>query len=414
MVFVGKGFLEKEWGESVRLNRKPPRLCMVVHAYYPLGETRVEREAFALLANGFNVDVICLKGAEEPAVELVDGVKVYRLPIGRRRGRGVITQFLEYLTFFVLSFVRLSKLYLRDRYEVIQVHNLPDFLVFAALIPKLSGAKIILDLHDLMPEFYSEKFQKPAESVAVRLIGLQERAACAFADKVITVTEIWRQALIKRGLPAGKVFVVMNLADTRYFHQNGTGMPTDNNRFDLIYHGIMGRRHGLDLALRAIDKVRKKEPNIHMTLHGGGEFRHRLEEMVTELGLENHVSFSRNFVPTFQLVELIKSADLGIVPYRNDVFTGGILPTKLMEYAALGIAAIAARTFCISEYFDETMVEFFEPGDVDELADKILLLSREPGKLLELAHNIDQFNEQYNWNEQSEKYVQFVIDLKGA
>ena len=199
--------LEKDTEKIEGMRRRQLRHCMVVHAYYPLGETRVEREALALLDHGLHVDVICLKGPREPAIELVEGVKVYRLPVRRRRGSGFIIQLLEYLTFLVLSSFHLSRLHLQNRYDVVQVHNLPDFLVFAAMIPKLTGAKIVLDLHDLMPEFYSERSQLSMKSLPVRILLYQERVACAFADKVITVTEIWRQALIRRGQATDKVFV---------------------------------------------------------------------------------------------------------------------------------------------------------------------------------------------------------------
>lgn len=386
---------------------------MVVHAYYPLGETRVERQASALVARGFEVEVISLKGSGEPSTELVDGVTVHRLPVRRNRGSGFVAQFIEYLLFFTLSTFKLSVLHLRRRFDVVQVHNLPDFLVFAALVPKLTGAKIVLDLHDLMPEFYAERIGRSMESLPVRFMRLQERVACAFADKVITVTEIWRQALVKRGIPAEKVFVVMNLADPQFFYQNGVRKPPADGKFNLIYHGIMGRRHGLDLALMALDKLRDSSPSIHLTLHGGGEFGSRLEEMVAEMGLQEQVTFSRDFMPTAQLADLIRSADLGIVPYRDDTFTGGILPTKLLEYAALGLPAIAARTSCMVAYFDESMVAFFDPGDADQLADQILRLSHERVTLDKFAENITAFNRRYNWGEHSQAYVRCIQELGG-
>ncbi len=144
----------KDMEKIVGTRRRQLRHCMVVHAYYPLGEIRVEREALVLKDHGLHVDVNCLKGPRRPAIGLVDGIPVYRLPVRRRRGSGFIIQLLEYLTFLVLSSFHLSRLHLQNRYDVVQVHNLPDFLVFVALIPKLTGAKIVLDLHDLMPESF--------------------------------------------------------------------------------------------------------------------------------------------------------------------------------------------------------------------------------------------------------------------
>ena len=393
-------------------NDKVPRHCMVVHAYYPVGETRVEREALALLAQGTVVDIICLKSIDEPDVELVDGVQVYRLPVGRNRRKGLLVQALEYLSFFMLAFVRLTTLYWRKHYDVIQVHNLPDFLVFVAIIPKLTGSKIILDLHDLMPEFYSELYERSMDSLVVRIIRLQEWLSCKFADHIITVTENWRQALIDRGQPKNKVSVVMNVADDHIFYPQGEVKETNNGCFRLIYHGVMGKRHGLDLALRAICQIVEAAPDIQILLHGWAGDLKNLQELADELDLRDHIQFSHSNLPTAELPKLLLTADLAVVPYRNGTFTGGILPTKLMEYAALGIPAVAARTPAIAAYFDETCVQFFAPGNVDELAACILALYNDRQRLANLAHNIVKFNNRYNWGKVSVEYAALVERLR--
>ena len=198
------------------------RHCMVVHAYYPLGETRVQREAIALRDRGYQVDVICLRGRGEAARECHDGVEVHRLPVGRHRGRGLAVQLLEYLVFFAMAAVRLSWLHLRRRYRSVQVHNLPDFLVFAAVFPKATGAPVILDLHDLMPEFFAARLGLTMDHPLVRMVLLQERMACRFADHVITVTEGWRETLAGRSVPMTRSTVVMNVADSALFRRETT------------------------------------------------------------------------------------------------------------------------------------------------------------------------------------------------
>lgn len=340
----------------------------------------------------------------------MNGAEVHRLPVRRHRGSGLVVELIEYLTFFILAFARLTRLHWRKRYNVVQVHNLPDFLVFVALIPKLTGARIILDLHDLMPEFYAERFQDSMDSLLVRLICLQEWLSCRFADHIITVTELWRQTLIERGQPANKITVVMNLADDHIFFPAAatTTHALNGGQFRLIYHGILGHRHGLDLALRAVAKVRQAVPKICLTLHGWGEYRQTLESLASELDLQDHIRFSSSGLPTTELPNLLKTADLAIVPYRNGLFTGGILPTKLMEYAALGIPVIAARTPAIAAYFDETTVQFFTPGDADQLALCILTLYRDRRRLENLARNIVKFSRRYNWTKASAEYAALV------
>lgn len=389
---------------------------MVVHAYYPLGETRVEREALALIDHGYEVDVICLRDSGEVAQECVEGVTVYRLPVQRGKSRGQLRQLLEYLTFFLLASIKLLRLYPRRRYGTIQVHNLPDFLVFVGLLPKLLGARIILDLHDLMPEFFAARANKGMDSLAVRLVIWQEQLSCRFADHVITVTEVWRQTLIQRGVPPHKVSVVMNVADTRIFHPvptNGAQRKPDDC-FHLVYHGTLTHRYGVDLVIQALSKVRQEIPGIRLTLLGAGDAQDELQLLTNELGLQDHVAFSRQLLPAAQLPQLIRQAEVGVVPNRDDLFTGTLLPTKLLEYVALDTPVIAARTSTIAAYFDDSMVKFFRPGDVDDLAQCILALHRDRSQLARLAQNAARFCEQYNWQRLGADYVATVERLAAA
>jgi glycosyltransferase involved in cell wall biosynthesis len=398
--------------KSSQNEAKRKRHCMVVHAYYPQGETRVEREAHALRRHNIDVDVLCLRGSTQLALCTVDGVQVYRLPVRRHKDKGVVAQLFEYLNFFVRVFICLTHLHWQKRYDVVQVHNLPDFLVFAALVPKLMGAKIILDLHDLMPEFYAERFHRSLNNPLVRLVCWQERLSCCFADHVITVTDHWRQSLIRRGVPPEKCSVLMNLADPRIFRKpvQQDPKPQNDGQFKLIYHGAIPERYGLDLVLRAIAQLRREIPDIHFTIIGGGEYLKDLKRLTEELNLEKQVCFE-GFIPAKALPAHLLTADLAVVPYRDDIFTNELLPTKLLEYAILGVPALVSHTMGISTYFDETMVQFFTPGDVDELTDCIRSLYHDRTRLAKLAENIEKFNRRYNWASQSENYIRIVKRL---
>lgn len=397
-------------------NTKPLRRhCMVVHNYYPLGEPRVTREAQALLNHGYEVDVICLRRENEPMVEAKNGSTIYRLPVKRHRGTGPAVQLLEYGAFLTLAFARLAALHRRRHYGVVQIHNLLDFLVFAGLAPKLTGARLILDIHDLMPEFYAGRFSRDLSSWPVRLVCLQEQLSCRFVDHVITVSEHWRETLIRRGVPAHRCSVVMNLADEHIFHvaENGHCRSPNDSRFRLIYHGTIVKRYGLDLAIQAIDRVKHDIPDVHLTILGKGEYVDTLVRMAQELDLHKHVTIYNEIRPIEDLPAIIQSADIGIVPYRNDTFTDALLPTKLMEYAALGLPAIAARTTAIETYFRDTMTEFFEPGDVDDLAQHVRALYKSPERRAELARGSRKFQERYNWTKVSAEYVALVERLNG-
>ena len=389
------------------------RHCMIVHAYYPVGETRVQREAEALLKHNYEVDVICLCREGEPAADDFNGVRIYRLPVRRHKRSGLLVQLFEYLVFFFLAMFKVSWLHQRRRYNTIQVHNPPDFLVFAAWLPRLLGAGIILDLHDLMTEFYMGRFHRDANSLPVRLIRLQERLSCRFAHRVITVSHHWRQALVERGVAAEKTSVVMNVADDAIFRpsQNRPRQARTDGGLRLIYHGTVTQRYGLDLVLQAMALLRQEAPDVHLTILGGGDYMGTLIRMADELDLNDQVTFHRGFRPAEELPKVILTADAGIVAYRNDPFTDGLLPTKLMEYAALGLPSIAARTTAMARYFDGTMVEFFTPGSVDDLARCIMRLYTDRTRLAQLAQGAEKFNQRYNWPTQSAEYVRLVDRL---
>lgn len=386
--------------------------CMVVYALYPFMETRVQREAEALVNHGYEVDVICPRDHNEALVDVHNGVHIYRTPKLWGRKPGFFGQLFEYLEFFWQAVLEINRLHRQHRYDVIQAHNVPDFLVFTSLLPRLSGTRVILDLHDLMPEFYQARTGKSSGSFIVRLVRLQEQLCCKYAHHVITVTEHWRQTLIRRGVPPEKCSVVMNLADDRVFQPLPPRAMSANpdSRFNLFYHGYIPERYGLDLVLQAMVKVRPQIPNIHLTLVGAGEHVPTLKRMCIELGLQDCVEFIPS-VTVEHLPPLIAAADVAVVPYRNDPFTDSLLPTKLMEYAAMGMPAIVSHTASISYYFDDSHVQFFKPNDVDDLACSILELHSNRQRLSELACGIRKFNERHNWPKDSLEYISLVDRL---
>lgn len=393
-------------------NSSPKRHCMIVHAHYPLGEPRVEREAQALIHGGYEVDVLCLRSDKELAFEVIDGINIYRLPVRRDKRRGRAAQLLEYLAFFMHVFLRLFTLYPRRKYKTLQVHNLPDFLVFSTLIPKLAGARVILDLHDLMPEFLAGTSNRSMDSLSVRILKFQEWISCRFADHVITVTDLWRQTLIERGVPAHKVSVVMNVANSHIFKSETVEREANGDqRFKLIYHGTLSQHYGIDLILQAVARLKEDFPLLHLTVHGRGEYLQNLLDLAKELRLNGQVTFSTSLLPMADLPSFIRQAHLGIVAYRRDVFTDGILPTKLMEYTALHVPVIAARTPAIEAYFDETMVHYFPAENIDALCEAITYIYNHRERLEQLSTESNRFNEKYTWENISKEYLGLVNKL---
>lgn len=371
----------------------------------------MQREALALRDAGFDVHVLSLRGEGEVRRETVEGVQVYRLPVRRHKGTGVVTQLVEYLAFFLVAFATLCVLQPRYRYRTVQVHNLPDFLVFCALPAKLTGAGVILDLHDLMPELFAGRFGTDLSDRRVRLMAAQERMCTAFADRVITVTHEWAETLVTRGVKPDKVHVVMNLADGRLF----SPLPGEEHPgVELLYHGTFTHRYGVDVAVEALGIVRRSLPGVRLSLLGDGETRDELIAKVDALGLGSDVEVSDGMVEADSLPPRIARADIGLVPNRSNIFTDGILPTKLLEYVAMGVPVVCSRTPGVAAYFDDSMVRFAEPGDPDDLARAILDLATDPALRAAQVEAAEQFNRDHSWERHAQEYVAMVSELGAA
>ena len=98
--------------------------------------------------------------------EVINGVHVHRIQPRVVNERSKATFLYRLLKFFVKSAAYLTRSTLNGNgpYDLIHVHSVPDFEVFAALIPKIKGTKIILDIHDIVPEFYTSKFDVSQDS----------------------------------------------------------------------------------------------------------------------------------------------------------------------------------------------------------------------------------------------------------
>ncbi len=391
------------------------RMCILRHNLFPY-DVRVSRQVTALRAAGFEVDVLCLGLPTEPRRETIQGVSVFRMPMTHKRTSRARYVF-EYTVSFLLSMVTLSALHLRRRYDIVQVSNMPDFLVFAALVPKLLGAKIVLDLLDPMPELYMAKYRVSEQHPITRLMSWQEGLSMRFADRVVTVTEEFRKLFVRRhGMM--EIPIILNLPDhttwpRRTPEQAVAAASGHPGRFVLIAHGVLLPRLGFDTIIRAIALLKAKIPGLDLRVVGTGENPVELKSLAAELGVDDCVQFP-GFVPFDRLVELIDEADVGLVANKRDGFAELILPTKLMELVWMGKPVVAARTPTISHYFDDNMVAFFTPGDEKDLASRILTLYHDPELRLRLAQNATKFYDYHGWQAEGERYSDVLLELLQA
>jgi glycosyltransferase involved in cell wall biosynthesis len=385
------------------------RVCMIGFTQYRT-DPRVRREAEALVQRGDSVDVICIRAVERDGRRSVDGVRLYEVWTPRYRGSNLLMYLAQYFVFFLVASLRSAWLHSKERYDVVEVHTMPDFFVFTAAIPKLFGAKVLLDIHDLSPELYQSKFGLARSHWFIRLLRWIERRSVSFADQAIAVHEPHLEVLTRHGNPKEKFEVLLNVADPRRFAPRTTE-PDADAPFKLVYHGTVAPRHGLDVAVRAVNLARREIDRMEFAIIGVGDDVPRIERLVAELGLEDVVRLSSKAVPIEDLVPFLEDAHVGVVPIHYDDFTRYMLPVKLLEYVALGIPVACSDTETIRAYFDDGMLAFFRPGDECDLAARLVELYRHPELRRALAKRAHSFNERFSWDSQKVTYYGSIDSL---
>lgn len=382
---------------------------MVVLSSYPI-DVRVRREAEALVSAGKKVDVICRTKRGEPAKEIVNGVTTYRITLNKTRS-GKLGYFREYSYFFLRAFLKLTFLFFKNHYDIIHVHNMPDFLVFTAIIPKLFRKKIIIDLHDPMPELYMSIFSLKSTHPVISLLKSIEKLCIKFADAVLTPNLAFRNLFIERGCPPDKISIVMNSPDENIFKNNGDVQTIKlKDKFVLMYHGAIVERHGLDILIEAVSMVKNKIPEIRLLIYGDGNFRNNVNKKIEQLDLKEMVEVN-GLVLVDKIAEIIKGIDLGVIPNRINSFTQINFPVRTFEYLVMSKPVIVPKTKGIKDYFDDDSIFYFEPGNVESLRDAILEVYQNPVKKEQILKRSMEVLNKYRWDTQKENLLKIADDL---
>ena len=393
---------ERESGET-----PSKRVCAVVFSYYP-ADPRPRREGEALVDAGHGVDLICLRDEHESPRETVNGVRVFRLPLRRKRG-GKLRYLWEYAVFIAMAFALVTIRFFIRRYHVVHVHTMPDILVLCALVPKLFGARVFLDLHDPMPEVFMAKYGLAADSGIVRVLLALERFSIGFAHAAITPNEAFRRLFESRGCPPNKMHVVMNTPDPSIFEADADLSQANETSpgFVMMYHGTVVERHGLGTALDAMVILQSEVNGLAFEVFGDGDYVPRFLELRTALSLEDRVTYHGK-VSLEKIAAAIEQADVGLIPNLRSVFTDINLPTRIFEYLSKGTPSIVPRTEGILDYFDEDSIFFFEPGDPESLAAAVRRVLDDPAHTAAIVEKGREIYRQHHWSVEKQVLIKMV------
>lgn len=382
------------------------RICMVTHSFYE-SDNRVTRYAAALAARGDKVDVFALRRSPElPVEEVIEGVQVFR--IQDRFGKTERSRFayLWPLLRFLKSSARwVTKRHAAEHYDLLHIHNVPDFMVFAAWYPKLTGARVILDIHDIVPEFYASKFGILPRGITFALLRWMERMSAAFAHHVIIANDLWLAKYMERTHTGGRCTAFINHVDSSIFTPRHRERKDD--KYIILFPGGLQWHQGVDIALRAFAQIRAELPNCEFHIYGDGSAKESLVTLAEGLGLNGSVRF---FKPTSvrEIATVMAEADLGVVPKRADSFGNEAYSTKIMEFMAVGVPVVVSSTKVDRYYFNESVVRFFPSGDADALAGQMLSLLRNAEARRRMINQASAYAATHCWENRKDDYLNLV------
>jgi glycosyltransferase involved in cell wall biosynthesis len=388
------------------------RICMVVYAFYE-NDTRVMQYADALVERGDHVDVIALRRATLPEYEVLGGVHVHRIQPRTVNEKGLFSYGLRILRFTLCAAWHLRRLHRQHSYDLIHVHNVPDTLVFAAAYPKWKGVPIILDVHDLLPEFFASKFRMERSSGVFRLLTWMERVSAAFATHIIVANDLWCERLAARSSRPEKCSVVRNRPDLSIFRGNVGQRTKPAGKFLMTYPGSLNWHQGVDVAIAAFAKIAEHMQDVEFHIYGEGAAKPSLITLVKDLRLEDRIVF-HDMLPSRDVAEVMAMTDLAIEPKRSSsAFGNEALSTKILEFMCLSVPVIASRTAIHQYYYDDSIIQYYGNDDAEELATQMLRYKNDPRLRKEMAARARRYADANTWNTRKSEYLQQVDMLIG-
>ena len=384
-------------------------LCHLFFDEYPK-DSRIRRYTNALSEKGYEVIIISLNNGKMKSYESYDNIHIYRINLSKKRGT-FARRLSEYLLFEIIAFFYVIKIFFKFRPEIFHVHTLPDFLVFSTLVPKLFGAKIVLDFHELFPEAMLQ-FKKGLQKKSLWYKGLllQEKYSFKFANEIISFHDPAKNILQSRYGFKKNVTTVMNGVDENE-------LPVFNKitdkKFKIVYNGTINYNLNLSLVIKALINIKIKYPDIYnrigFYLYGDGPDLDNILELAKMKNIENVYYCGRlNFN---DMMKELESASLSVIPPIKDVYSDLFYSIKLIEMIFLKIPVAATRLNTYLQFYPEDCLLYFDSNNDEELADKIIFAFKNSDKMRIFTDKAFTEYKKYSWNIMKERYIKLIESI---
>jgi glycosyltransferase involved in cell wall biosynthesis len=373
-------------------------------------DTRVRKEAYALVREGYPVSVICPRSEGQRWREWMHGVFVCRFP-KPPVPQGALGYLVEYGWSMAATVILTLEVFLRRGFDVIHAHNPPDTFVLLAILFRPLGKRFMFDHHDLCPELYSVRFSERPSATVSMILRFFESLSCRMADHVITTNESYRTVEMERCMvPAARITVVRNGPDADRLRPISKRQVSGGTPIQIGYLGVMGYQDGVHGLITALSILRKKGRNdFQALLVGGGDAFEDLRKLATRLGLSDQVEFIGE-VPFDQVRAYYSRMDIAAAPEPSDDYNDRCTAIKITEYMAMGLPIVC---FDLPEHRVTAgdCAVYAKPNDTVDFANGLEMLMDNSNLRYELGkRGRERIETKLAWSHQ-EKHLLLAYDI---
>jgi len=270
--------------------------------------------------------------------ETVSGIKVYRLWTFLAANRGVLRRSLGYFSY--LAMVVLAAPFL-PRTDIV-VSTSPQFFCGLAgyVVSRLKRVPWVLEIRDLWPESIVA-VGAVQRSLMLRWLVWLANFAYRKADRIVCVTDSFKEAIVAEGIDPSKIEVIKNGVDLQFFSPERSvgpeaaripGLENTQGKFVISYVGTHGMAHGLDSVLAAAELVRDL-PDVLFLLVGDGAERDHLVKQRDMMRLDNVVMLEQQ--PKTRMPAVWAVTDVSLVVLKDQPLFRTVIPSKIFESMAM-------------------------------------------------------------------------------
>jgi len=280
---------------------------------------------------------------------------------------------------FILLFS--TELFRKRRTSIIFTHGIAG--IPAVIFGKIFNKKVIIDLTDIHTEYLKVSHKKFPWNIFISFVSKLEYFSFKHASKVILISNVMKEILIKNGINENKLFLIYLGVEVDKFSVE----KEKKNYFTVIHHGGVDYQDGVHYIAEAAPLILKKYPETRFLVVGAGACLDLVKEIAKRNGVEKSFTFT-GWKPYTEMMEYLKLADIGLIT-RPDTLPNNTVPTlKLLEYWASGTAVVSSKLRAIKEVSEENSdIIFFEPDNYRDLAEKVMGLIENPNQLVTLQKN---------------------------